>query len=810
MKRYVGVCAVILSGGMHGARPSSNTTAAALTAVATPTTVANVYPRDATYNSLSTTGDITVSGVIVNNNVTVNVAVLYGSSSPLPDTVARRDSTGSFSANNVSATSITADQITTDMINTSSLSTQTLMADTLTTSSGTIDSLVTGTLDTSQFDTGNLEIANGFLIVNATGAQPLGQNSGIFVSGTLSTGSIFTDSTGTEFLLTVPNSVNTLTIQPDSFIGFGFIRALPGGGFTASLIETSDFENTVSFNQSQLATLGATGLVANSATTATDLATPNTLVARDAWGGFSAGTITASYLGAVTAAISFVAPETSLGTLSIANNLQFMEIQNNILYAIDPSANELLIFDISTPSALQQVGAVGVGGSVASCIVSGAYVYVSSISNNTLTAYDVSNPTAPVVTSTLTLNGGGACALTGSYLYLLGSDGTLNVINADPLNLSIAYTIANAGNGSVIACALDKFVFFGTTSGGLAVTSFDLSFPDAPVLVQTVSLGGYSQFNSLQVRGNYLYVCVDNAFAIYLVSSAFSYPLESTTTGLSSFYNLLITGDYAYVSDGTVINVYSIANSSSPALLAQISAVAGPQELAALGGNLFVTGNNQLAALTTTAGSTFASVRASMCDADEVQVGSAGCTVSGFCTTASGLVASGPVYASGISTIGGHVYGDATNARGGTLPALVAQGSSFTSACVVSPIGGTLNPLFIDNIPGGTGTVLVADGAGNVLQQVSSKKFKERIASITDDECDAFLLLRPVSYEYTKNGTRGFGFIAEEVAPLFPSLVHHDSEGRARSVDYHGILALALAEHQRQRRECALLLQDKE
>ncbi len=87
-------------------------------------------------------------------------------------------------------------------------------------------------------------------------------------------------------------SINGLTTA-------GVVHNNAFGNLTTSLIVNSDISNTASITDTKLATLLSPGKVANSATTATALNNLNTIVARNASGNFSAGTITASLIGNV-------------------------------------------------------------------------------------------------------------------------------------------------------------------------------------------------------------------------------------------------------------------------------------------------------------------------------------------------------------------------------------------------------------------------------------------------------------------------------------------------------------------------------
>ena len=93
---------------------------------------------------------------------------------------------------------------------------------------------------------------------------------------------------------------NTLTITP--FTTAGVVHNDSSGLLSSSLIVNADVDPAATIVDTKLATISTAGKVANSATTATSANTANAIVARDASGNFSAGTITANLSGNATTA----------------------------------------------------------------------------------------------------------------------------------------------------------------------------------------------------------------------------------------------------------------------------------------------------------------------------------------------------------------------------------------------------------------------------------------------------------------------------------------------------------------------------
>ena len=95
----------------------------------------------------------------------------------------------------------------------------------------------------------------------------------------------------------------------------------------------------------------------------------------------------------------------------------------------------------------------------------------------------------------------------------------------------------------------------------------------------------------------------------------------------------------------------------------------------------------------------------------------------------------------------------------------------------------------------GNGAPIVMFGStGNIqcvsLTQTSSRKTKENIEPMTEDEAKKILELEAVSFDYINKayGTNKRGFIAEDVEKVLPNLVTPETETRPMSLDYLEII----------------------
>jgi len=106
------------------------------------------------------------------------------------------------------------------------------------------------------------------------------------------------------------------------------------------------------------------------------------------------------------------------------------------------------------------------------------------------------------------------------------------------------------------------------------------------------------------------------------------------------------------------------------------------------------------------------------------------------------------------------------------------------------------------------GNTVVVNGNGQLGTATSSARFKKEIKPM-DEQSEAILALKPVSFQYKSDSTETpqFGLIAEEVAKVNPDLVTRDRQGEIYSVRYEAVNAMLLNEFLKQHK--ALLEQHR-
>jgi len=73
------------------------------------------------------------------------------------------------------------------------------------------------------------------------------------------------------------------------------------------------------------------------------------------------------------------------------------------------------------------------------------------------------------------------------------------------------------------------------------------------------------------------------------------------------------------------------------------------------------------------------------------------------------------------------------------------------------------------------------------LNSTSDERLKKNVAPITNALSDV-TQLEGVSFDWKDTGTRGHGFIAQQVEPILPDLVNTDEETGMKSVNYIGMI----------------------
>lgn len=150
------------------------------------------------------------------------------------------------------------------------------------------------------------------------------------------------------------------------------------------------------------------------------------------------------------------------------------------------------------------------------------------------------------------------------------------------------------------------------------------------------------------------------------------------------------------------------------------------------------------------------------------------------------------------------------HANGGGFYAFNNAGNQRASLFVSSAGDGTVNVMNAGgdvkiNLSGQSGVVTCVD-----VYKTSSRKVKENIQPMTEEEAEKILRLEAVTFDYKdKNlGTNRKGFIAEDVAEIIPSLVREATDDLPASLDYIGIIPYLVKLAQEQQKEIDFLKEE--
>ena len=346
------------------------------------------------------------------------------------------------------------------------------------------------------------------------------------------TGNLTGDVTGNATTATALETSRNFSVSGDvtasavSFNGTGNVTL--NAAITAGSIVNSDINASAAIADTKLATISTSGKVSNSATTATDANTNSAIVARDASGNFSAGTITADLIGNATTA-------TTLETARTIGGVSFNGSTNINLPGVNTAGNQNTSGNAATATAL----ATGRNFSVSGDATTSAPVSFDGTGN---------------VDLGITLSNSGVSS--GSY----GSSSLVPVITVDAkgriTSLTTTTVDASGVTGITYDSATGQFILQ-TEAGNLATTITLDPFTTADLTENTNLYYTTSRANSaIDARVTKSFVDALNVDADTLDGQQGSYYLDG-----NNFINLPAGYTGWTVSDGT--NSETIADGNS-------------------------------------------------------------------------------------------------------------------------------------------------------------------------------------------------------------------------------------------------------
>jgi hypothetical protein len=168
-------------------------------------------------------------------------------------------------------------------------------------------------------------------------------------------------------------------------------------------------------------------------------------------------------------------------------------------------------------------------------------------------------------------------------------------------------------------------------------------------------------------------------------------------------------------------------------------------------------------------------------------------TTSGNGNTALGSAAGATIITGSNNTL----IGKGVDVNLGTAAGRIAIGISSASVSAQAVLDDSLyfhKSLGTNPVVGGTSSpVRYEPATGQMGPDASSRRFKTDIVALESNTAKLFDL-RPVTFTLKGNGSRDFGYIAEEVAEVLPELVPRDAEGKPYGVNYDRIVVLLVEE----------------
>jgi len=427
---------------------------------------------------------------------------------------------------------------------------------------------------TSTAVSGDVTISNTGVTAIATGVivnTDINASAGISFSklASLTSGNILVGSS-----LNVPTST---AVSGDITISNTGVTAISSG-----VIVDGDISASAAISDTKLGTISTAGKVSNSATTATDLNTASAIVARDASGNFSAGTITAtSFSGPLTGNVTGNVSGTSAnvtGTVAIANGGTGQTTQQAAINALvgTQTANRVLRSN-GTNMSLSQV-ALGTD-------VSGTLPIANGGTGQT-TQQAAMNALAGTQTANRVLRSDGTNTTLSQVALTTDVTGTLPVANGGTgitsLGAGVATFLGTPSSANLASAVTDE-----TGSGSLVFgTSPTLSAPqvNSSLIVQQIATPSNPSagFNKIYTKSDGLLYKLDSAGNEVAVGSgaggsgeinAVLNPSAATdTTGWAAGTSHTVTKDTANSPlNGIVSTSFAIASSAAIALGSQTS-----------------------------------------------------------------------------------------------------------------------------------------------------------------------------------------------------------------------------------------------
>jgi hypothetical protein len=296
---------------------------------------------------------------------------------------------------------------------------------------------------------------------------------------------------------------------------------------------------------------------------------------------------------------------TIVGTLAQASGKRAKVVGRYAYTAINPT---FYINDISNRKAPTQVGSIDMTGSIGGLSgfdVSGRYAYVvTSSGQGSLAVVDISVPATPKLVSFRSLSGiisnASDIVVSGRYAYVANSTGgTLAAFDISNPDKPVA-----VGTLSLTSSFTSNMVISGNYLYGVQgfvpaiVTAIDISNPTNLQIAGTVSFSA-AFISYLDISGKYLYASGSTyTLAVFDISNpaAISTTRLLADSGYTAGLGLAVAGKYAYVGASGKMGVYDISDPANPVNMGFVNdAINFTAPFVISGRNLIIGGSTNLA-----------------------------------------------------------------------------------------------------------------------------------------------------------------------------------------------------------------------
>lgn len=272
-------------------------------------------------------------------------------------------------------------------------------------------------------------------------------------------------------------------------------------------------------------------------------------------------------------------------------------IKDNLLFttwwcSVCDCTDSVKIFDISTPSAPQLIGAGYTPGLPLVMASKGDHLFVAD-SYWGLHALDISDPSNPTPAGIYNQSGMAlGMALDKNHIYFGHGSGGLRVIDISSPGSpkKIADYRLNNGTGTGNIVIHGQYAFVADSPNGLLI--LDISNPASPSLKANVETGGDTR--DVKIKGNYAYTADCTEGLVVVDISTPSNPLVKGTYATNGRFavELDITDNYAYVVDGG-LHIFDISNPLSVTKMGEFKKYYGFSDVVVKGDYAYVAGDSE-------------------------------------------------------------------------------------------------------------------------------------------------------------------------------------------------------------------------